>query len=573
MSNTQPYEELAQLLARAYTSGDKETIRRINWTRGTSFVWDHEPVKMQQRLTNWFASSERSEELALSDARNMVARLYGFDNWSKLQSGITHQPADLRATNEYRSLTPPFYKIDWKENALSVRGPQAEQDWEKIFDIMEEHALTALHASEISDAAMQRLPRLQQLTTLSSGGITDEGLRHLERMPQLRQLDLGNWRSVITDDGLQVLRHLKNLRSFEMVWAQRITDAGVSNLAGCHDLERVNLFGTNTGDGALKTMAGKQKLAYLSAGNMVTDAGIGYLHQLPVFKEWQGGTKEYTLMGYGAKPNHLMLGGTYTDKGLAKMNGLNGLFGLTFLGNHSKMTGMGISSLGSLPHLGFLSVDGELCNDEMMGAIGRLPDLRMLLAQGAVAGDKGWAALANSSTIEYIWGRECPSLGSKGFKALSTMPSLLGLAVSCKLVDDEALACLPQFPKLKDLMPMDVTDIGFSHIGRCEQLEGLWCMYCRETTDAATEHIAGLKNLKTYYAGQTLITNRSLEILGKMDSLENLQFWNISGITGEGIPALTKLPRLREISFDGCIHITHHSVSVFPAGVQVNYSA
>jgi hypothetical protein len=573
MSNTQPYEELAQQLAQAYTSGDKETIRRINWTRGTSFVWDHEPVKMQQRLSNWFASDERSEELALADARNMVARLYGFDNWSKLQSGIMQQAADLRASKEYRSITPPFYTIDWKENSLSVRGPHSEQDWEKIFDIIEAHSLTALHASEISDAAMQRLPRLQQLTCLGSGGITDEGIRHLERMPQLERLDLGNWHSVITDRGLQVLQHLKNLRRFEMVWAQQITDAGIANLAQCHELERVNLFGTNTGDGALKTMAGKQKLAYLSAGNMVTDAGIEYLHQLPVFKEWQGGAKEYKLMAYEAKPNHLMLGGTYTDKGLEKMKGLNGLFGLTFLGNRTSMTGKGVSALSSLSHLGFLSVDGDLCGDEMMAAIGQLPNLRMLLAQGAVAGDKGWTALAKSPGLEYIWGRDCPNLGSKGFKALCTLPSLLGLAVSCKFVDDEALASLAQVPLLKSLMPMDVSDHGFRHIGRCEQLEGLWCMYCRETTDLATEHIAGLKNLKTYYAGQTLITNRSLEILGKMDSLENLQFWNISGITQEGIAALTGLPKLREVGFDGCIHITHDSASVFPPGVSVNYSA
>ena len=120
---------------------------------------------------------------------------------------------------------------------------------------------------------------------------------------------------------------------------------------------------------------------------------------------------------------------------------------------------------------------------------------------------------------------------------------------------------------------MDVNDDAFRHIGRCEQLEHLWCMYCRETTDAATGHIAGLKNLKQYYAGQTLITDSSLAILGKMDSLEKLEFWNISGITAAGVKALTRLPRLREVSFDGCINITHDAATIFPATVQVHYSA
>src|SRR6266511_2477122 len=107
--------------------------------------------------------------------------------------------------------------------------------------------------------------------------------------------------------------------------------------------------------------------------------------------------------------------------------------------------------------------------------------------------------------FEYIWGRECPNLTGRGFAALSKMPALRGLAASCKHVDDESLSTLPRFPALRELMPMDVMDAGFRHVGACKELEGLWCMYCRETTDAASEHIAGLTKLKTYYAGLTKI--------------------------------------------------------------------
>ena len=136
------------------------------------------------------------------------------------------------------------------------------------------------------------------------------------------------------------------------------------------------------------------------------------------------------------------------------------------------------------------------------------------------------------------------------------MPALRGLAVSCKFVDDAALSVLPRFPALRELMPMDVPDAGFRHVGRCEALEGLWCMYCRDTTDVATEHIAGLSKLKTYYAGQTKITDRSLEILSRMPSLENLEFWNCAGITNAGVAQLPALPALREISVDGCRQVT-----------------
>jgi hypothetical protein len=97
-------------------------------------------------------------------------------------------------------------------------------------------------------------------------------------------------------------------------------------------------------------------------------------------------------------------------------------------------------------------------------------------------------------------------------------------------------------------------------------------MYCRDTTDIATGHIAGLSRLKTYYAGQTKITDRSLEILSRMSSLENLEFWNCPGITNAGVAHLAALPGLREISVDGCQQVTPEIIALFPARVRVRHS-
>jgi hypothetical protein len=41
-------------------------------------------------------------------------------------------------------------------------------------------------------------------------------------------------------------------------------------------------------------------------------------------------------------------------------------------------------------------------------------------------------------------------------------------------VDDTSLSALPSFPALRALMPMDVLDEGFRHVGRCERLEEPW---------------------------------------------------------------------------------------------------
>ena len=574
-SGMEQFERLAKELAAAYTGGDPMAIREVNCNYGTSFAWDHEPIETQRRLTTWFASDTRTADLALADTQRMVAHSYGFESWAKFTEGVAQSPGDPRSATLFVSATPPFYKIDWKDNSISVRGPQSEKDWDAILAVMKEHKIPSLRAGGMSDAAMERLPRLDHVTHLHIGdskGLTDEGVRHLARMPQLRDLELGGWASPITDRGLAALRHLTELRRFQTCWTQGISDTGAANLAFCDYLEDVNLLGTRTGDGAIQALAGKRHLRRFKTGRGVTDAGLRFLHQFPIFKTWHGGEIKYGLMSAEAEPNHLLIDGEFTDAGLAGLTGLEGLFALTFFWHCPAFTAAGLEPLQRLPNLGFLGCQDEHCDDEAMRHIAAIPGLRMLMGQGAVAGNDGFAALSRSQTIEYIWGRACPNLGGRGFAALASMPSLCGIAVSCKNVDDASLSALPRFPALRELMPMDVPDAGFRHVGRCEYLEGLWCMYCQDTGDAATEHIAGLSRLKTYYAGKTRITDRSLEILGRMASLERLEFWQCAGLTDAGIAHLAGLPRLREISLEGLPNVTREALAFFPAHVRVNYS-
>src|SRR5262249_50629710 len=114
------------------------------------------------------------------------------------------------------------------------------------------------------------------------------------------------------------------------------------------------------------------------------------------------------------------------------------------------------------------------------------------------------------------------------------------------------------------LMPMDVLDEGFRYAGRCERLEEPWLRYCRDTGDAATERIAGLSWLKTSYAGKTKVTDRSLEILGRMPSLEKIEFWECAGITNAGVALLAGLPRLIAITVGGSLNVTRKGMAVFP---------
>ncbi len=200
-----------------------------------------------------------------------------------------------------------------------------------------------------------------------------------------------------------------------------------------------------------------------------------------------------------------------------------------------------------------------------------MPRLRFLGCQDTVAGDDGFVALSQSQSIEYIWGRRCHNLRTRGFAALARMPALRGLSVSCKNVEDAGVAELPNFQALRELMPMDVPDEGYRHIARCEALESLILMYCRDTSDAATEHIVGLPQLKDYFASYTRITDRTPKLLSHMDSLERITLDGCAGVTNTGLVHLTRLPRLRELRVSGP-QITSDIVSGFPSRVRVHYS-
>jgi hypothetical protein len=276
-------------------------------------------------------------------------------------------------------------------------------------------------------------------------------------------------------------------------------------------------------------------------------------------------------MSFGAEPTNLLIDGPFTAKGLASLRGLDGVFGLSFFWHTSNLKGDDLQYLDGLSNLGFLGCQGKLCDDNAMRNIAALPKLRMLMGQGTVATDEGFRSLSQSQTIEYLWGRECPNLSGPGFIALAGTRALKGLAVSCKFVGDAALASLRDFPALKELLPMDVSDDGFRHIGRSQQLESLILMYCRDTTDVATSHLIGMSNLKKYHAGYTLITDRSLEMLSRIKSLEEISFEGCKFISDAGIPFLTRLPHLREVSIGGCPKVTRAGVREFASTVRVNY--
>jgi len=559
-------ESLANDMVAAYATGDAKAMQRINDHYGRNSTVDDLRATVWRLIYKVRRAGGDASAFGIAEARELITRTSGFSNWTELTAAVgkgTPPPV------------PPF-AIDSKQNRMSLRRNITANEWDTIVDVIKERRISALDANGfMTDDALKRIAGADKITSLNLGGsreVSDEGLLQLASMSHLENLDLSEYPGgKLTDSCLNLLRHLPNLRVFNMTWQRGISDSGVANLRFCENIEEVNLMGSPTGDGAIEALLGKRRLHRLDTGRLVTDAGLAILHDIPLFKTWHGGEPTNAAMGDDYEPTHLLIDGPFTNQGLANVAGLEGVFAFDLFWHVTAITSDGFEVLTRLPNLGSLGCDGKLCDDEVMRHIASIPRLRKLRAQGSAATDDGFIALSRSTSLERFWGRECPNLTGRGFVAFSKMPALKTLGVSCKNVDDRALSSLPSFPSLRELTPIDVNDAGFRHVGQCARLERLLCMYCRDTTDIATEHIAGLR-LKSYYAGLTQITDRSLEILGRMLTLESIELYETKNVTDAGLASLAALPHLREIAVSAVPNVTLAGMAVFPPRVRVDYN-
>ena len=553
------YEEKAAVLLEAYRTGTPEAMERHyrhTWHRRT---WQGMRTYVQLDLGKRPAGPDDNIDITLDDARHLVAIEHGVEDWNALTALVQTIPGGVLLTAKPVHVRAP--------NAPEESRPIAStRDWQIALRHLAQMTSSALDASgQMTDAMIKDVADVASVTSLNLSGsraVTDASLPHLARLPNLRHLDLSG--TAITDRGLAVLRDLPKLETISLVMTH-VTDGGVVHLASCDALEQVNLSLTHTGDNAIRAIAGKQKLHHFRSGKDVSDAGLKLLHELPVFKMWHGGDVKMALMSYNASPNYLFLRGSFTDRGMQHLRGLDGLFALNLDDSKLDITAAGLAPLVSLPNLGWLAVDAK---DDWMPYIAEMPQLRFLGTQDTVAGDEGFAALGRSRSIEYIWGRRCHNLKRCGFLALAEMPALRGLSVSCLSVDDEGISALPRFPALRELMPMDIPDAGYRHIGKCAGLESLILMYCRDTTDEATEYITGLPELSYYFNSYTRITDRTPELLSSMNALERITFDACHNLTDTGVAKLARLPRLKELRVSGN-GVTAGVGAAFPACVAV----
>ena len=560
------YEAVADALVTAYRTPEPAAMRIVWDYFGHMRQWDGMRRYVRLDLGGPEEVADPAADfITLAQARYLVARGQGFASWDALVAFTGSVPLG----------TPMLPKqvgayVAGDPHPLETATTVLARSWDELLSAMRERNLSAIHASgQMTDAVLEQLSRLEyveELDLAASRGITDEGLRHLARLPRLRKLTLNA--CPIGDRGVEALGQAAALEELSLAWTQ-VTDAGVAHLAGCDALRVVDLSGTRTGDGAISALTGKPALRHFRSGENVTDAGLALFREYPAFRSWSGEEPPLHLFSYDEHPTMLQLRGRFTDAGLGHLAACEGLYALNLDSDRLLVTGAGLAPLAVLPHFSALSFDAK---DADMPYIAALPRLRHLVCQDTTAGDDGFSALGGSRSLEHIWGRRCHNLGRRGFVALSRIPTLRSLSVSCLNVDDEGLAALPDFPALTSLMPMDVPDEGYRHVGACPRLQSLVLMYCRETTDRATEQITRL-GIRSYFASYTRITDRTPELLSGMESLEEVTFDSCAGLTNRGVVALARLPKLRKVAVSGMAGVTRDVTAAFGPQVSARYHA
>jgi hypothetical protein len=555
------YDEMAGALLEAYRTGAPEAMERhyrFTWHRRS---WPAMRSYVQYDLGKRPASPDDDVHITIDDARYLVAVEHGFENWNAVEQFAR----SAQSFGGQLIAAKPIRLVHMDEYGDEVTVASS-RNWHEIATLVEAHPSAHLDGGgQVTDEVLALLARVPTIVSLGLGGshaLTDDGLRALAHLPNLRALDISG--APISDTGLEPLGELTKLETLNLA-GTRVTDRGIGVLEANRTLREVNLAWTSTGDGAIAALAGKSRLGHFMTGTLVTDSGLAMLHQWPVYKTWQAGEAKMALVSYRAAPNQLSLRGNFTDRGMQYLRGLDGLFGLNIDDAALALTADALEPLVSLPNLGWLGVDAK---DDWMPYIARMPKLRFLGAQDTTAGDDGFVALSKSQSIEYIWGRRCHNLRTRGFTALTNMPKLRGLSVSCLNVDDAGVSALPSFPALRELMPMDVPDAGYRHIGQCSALESLVLMYCRNTTDAATEHITGLRNLAYYFNSYTTITDRTPALLSTIDSLERVTFDACHNLTNAGVAELARLPKLKQVRVSGR-GLSPGVAKLFPGRVRV----
>ncbi len=215
--------------------------------------------------------------------------------------------------------------------------------------------------------------------------------------------------------------------------------------------------------------------------------------------------------------------------------------------------------LKALENLEVLDLRGNMeAGDMTLGVVGKFPKLRAFKHRSTIVTDAGIEKLAETQTLSALLMQDfaitsaagphlagckklssleifrCQGFGSPGVLALAGMPLTRLTLRDLPEVGDDALAVVPQLPKLNRLALHELASVG----------------------DAGIAQLAGAANLAALDIwALPLLTDASAAVIATLPSLEELSIRE-TGITAKGIEAILANDKLHSLTYRGDLPAT-----------------
>jgi internalin A len=364
----------------------------------------------------------------------------------------------------------------------------------------------------------------------------------------------------------------KNLRALSLESCDKVTAAGLSELASLRELRWLNLSRSGVTDAGLKEFAAVEGLRTLDlSSTSVTDEGLKALNSLKNLRD--------LYVGYIKAPEKV------TDAGLKALAEVTTLKRLDLAG--IKLTRTGLNSLAPLKGLQALGITvGRLRDDDLRGlaAFQNLKELVIAnteLTDGALS---ELAALKNLQTLT-LHNVKLPATGLHGLAAVKSLRELVldgmepiapARLKDLAAVESLRMLCLVSYQKdslsdawLKELAPLQrlqelhvnfwkpstggsfivpdrESDPGPRTRDRFNPRQGTFLVNSH-LTNAGLTSCAVLKGLRSLHVASNAITDAGLKELAPLQGLKQLTLRS-NKVTNRGLKELASLGGLRELS-------------------------
>lgn len=407
-----------------------------------------------------------------------------------------------------------------------------------------------------SAAVFDSLDGLEKLTL--NARLTNAGMTHLAGLTKLRELDIN--RCNISDDGLLALSGLTKLEKL--------------NAEACRDEENGPL--TQRGLAALEKMTNLRELnishASFSAEGMKSLTSCAKLEKLDI--SWNKKLDD-DMAAELSRLSHLtellLYGENLTEKGLTSLGRLTNLETLEFYGDPSKFvfTDAILQAWSNMTKISDLSIpNASRITDRGLDALAQMSGLKNLsLDQTENMTDSGFARLANLHELMFLRLGDCRQLTGDGLKPLADgLPKLLILALSnADSLEDNDLALLARFPELADLTlgAKKITEKGMAHFRSIPKLGLLTLDF--PVTDAQLLAMVPIEKLWLLRLDASELTDAGCRTLGEMPNLQRLFMRHCVRLTDKAVDEMVKINTIQWFDLDDYIQLTDDGALRFAA--------